>query len=295
MEQVAPTDISVLILGETGTGKELVAEGIHNMSGCCNGPLVKVNCAAMPETMIESILFGHERGAFTGALQRHIGKFEQAHGGTLFLDEIAELPLGLQAKLLRALQEKEIERLGGNTSINIQCRIIAATNRTLEEEVAAGRFRMDLYYRLNVFPLTLPPLREREEDLAELVRHFSEYYSRKLGKPPIKVSAAALDQLSRYPWPGNIRELEHVVERAVLLASGDCISAFMLPDKFPGPASPNAPDVMSMEDNERRHIMHILKICKGKIAGKGGAAELLQMHPSTLNSRMRKLGIRKEF
>ncbi|HEY4108542.1 sigma-54 dependent transcriptional regulator [Puia sp.] len=289
---VAPTDTSVLILGETGTGKEMIAKMIHRHSQRSDGPLVKVNCAAMPATLIESILFGHEQGAFTGAVQRKRGKFEQADQGTIFLDEIGEIGLDMQVKLLRVLQEKEIEPLGGEEVIKVNCRVIAATNRDLEADVAAGRFRMDLYYRLNVFPLTLPPLRDRPEDIPALARHFTEQYSQKLGKPVPALAPAVLAELQRSSWPGNIRQLEHTIERAVLLAQGDTIREIAF---SPSPARTEQPaaTLSSMEDLEKNHIIEVLRQCDGKIAGKGGAAELLKMPASTLNSRIKKLGIRK--
>jgi two-component system response regulator HydG len=291
VQVVAPTDTSVLLLGETGTGKEAIAQMIHQLSQRKEGPLVKVNCAAMPATLIESILFGHEQGAFTGATQRKRGKFEQANQGTIFLDEIGEMALDMQVKLLRVLQEKEIEVLGGEEVIKVDCRVIAATNRDLGAEVAAGRFRMDLYYRLNVFPLTLPPLRHRPEDIPALARYFVEKVSKKLGKPLAALSPALMADLQRYTWPGNIRELEHSIERAVLLNQEDSIRRIILPDS---PAKEERPKTQrsTMEEIEKGHIIEILRQCNGKIAGKGGAAEVLQMHASTLNSRIKKLGIR---
>jgi len=298
---VAPTDTSVLLLGETGTGKERIAEMIHHLSLRKEGPLVKVNCAAMPATLIESILFGHEQGAFTGATQRKRGKFEQANQGTIFLDEIGEMDLSMQVKLLRVLQEKEIEILGGEEVIKADCRVIASTNRDLGAEVAAGRFRMDLYYRLNVFPLTLPPLRDRLEDIPALAAYFVELYSKKLGKPLPALASSALADLHRYAWPGNIRELEHTIERSVLLNQEDTIRRIALPgaparEERPGSSSRGenpGPHPPSMEEIEKGHIIEVLRQCKGKIAGKGGAAEFLKMHASTLNSRIKKLGIRK--
>lgn len=292
VQVVAPASTSVLLLGETGTGKEIIAETIHKLSDRRDGPLVKVNCAAMPATLIESILFGHEQGAFTGATQRKRGKFEQADNGTLFLDEIGEMGLDMQVKLLRVLQDKEIEILGGEKVVKVNCRIIAATNRDLSAEVAAGRFRMDLYYRLNVFPLTLPPLRRRMEDIPALAAHFVGHYSRKLGKPAASLAPAAIADLQRHTWPGNIRELEHIIERTVLLNREDAIRRIILPDLHPNEEIPRT-GPSSMEDLERDHIVEVLRQCKGKIAGKGGAAERLKMHASTLNSRIKKLGIKK--
>jgi len=289
---VAPTDTSVLILGETGTGKELIAKMIHEHSPRKDGPLVKVNCAAMPATLIESTLFGHEQGAFTGAAHRKRGKFEQAHQGTIFLDEIGEISLDMQVKLLRVLQEKEIEPLGSEEVVKVNCRVIAATNKDLEAEVSAGRFRMDLYYRLNVFPIALPPLRERMEDLPALAEYFVEEYSKRLGKPAPKLAPAAIAGLQHYHWPGNIRELEHAIERSVLLTQGDTIWNIAVTGTGASEARAKA-TISSLDEIERGHIIEVLKKCNGKIAGKDGAAELLQMHPSTLNSRIKKLGIQK--
>jgi transcriptional regulator with GAF, ATPase, and Fis domain len=218
MGQVAPTDFTVLILGETGTGKELIARAIHENSPRRQRTLIRVNCAALPPQLVESELFGHEKGAFTGATERRIGKFELAHGSTIFLDEIGELPPELQPKLLRVLQEKEIERVGGKGPIPCDTRIIAATNRNLRQEVAAGRFRADLYYRLNVFPITLPPLRERKEDILPLATHFLEKIAKHLGRPLRGIAQASVEQMLAYPWPGNIRELEHTLERAAILS-----------------------------------------------------------------------------
>lgn len=287
---VAPSDTSVIVLGESGTGKERIAECIHELSTRKNKPLVKVNCAALPSNLIESILFGHEKGSFTGALERRIGKFEQAQGGTIFLDEIGELALDIQVKLLRVLQEREIERIGGNQTIPVNVRIVAATNRNLEKEVAEGRFRMDLYYRLNVFPLLLPPLRERKEDIALLVHHFVHYFSEKTGKVLEPVSAQIMNQLTNHSWPGNVRELAHVIERAVLLAERNRITEVSI-TKI---GATSVSSLKTLEQNERDHIIAALRQCHGKIFGKGGAAELLGMNTSTLNSRIKKLGIEKE-
>jgi DNA-binding NtrC family response regulator len=298
LKMVAPLGTSVLILGESGTGKEKIAACIQHMSSRKNGPFIKINCGAIPESLIESELFGHERGAFTGAQERRIGKFEKADGGTIFLDEIGELPLDLQAKLLRVLQEKEIERIGGNTILKLDVRIIAATNKKLEEEVAKGRFRMDLYYRLNVFPLTLPPLRERKDDIPLLVDHFIHHFSLKTGKNIKGLSQNAFETVMQYHWPGNIRELEHLIERTVLLAKTDIIEEVSLPSQKQQVVfdlSHVNTDTKSFDENEREHILKILRQCKGKITGEGGAAEILGVPPSTLNSRIKKLGIRKEF
>lgn len=294
VELVAPVDMTVLVLGESGTGKERVADCIHAMSARKDGPLIKVNCAALPATLIESILFGHEQGAFTGATGKSIGKFEQAAGGTLFLDEIAELPLDVQSKLLRALQEREIERLGSAKVIKVDIRIIAATNRNLITEVSEGRFRMDLYYRLNVFPVMLPALRERREDIPLLAGRFVETYARKMGKGVLHIAPSVMDALRAHDWPGNVRELEHTMERAVLLTRGETIKDITLPAST---RTNEAPEVRmkTMEENERDHIIEALKRCNGKVIGKGGAADALGMNPSTLNSRIRKLGINKSW
>jgi len=296
--QVAPVDTSVLILGESGTGKERIAESIHNLSPRKKQPLVKINCAALPANLIESELFGHEKGAYTGAADRRIGKFEQAHKGSIFLDEIGEMPLELQAKLLRVLQEKEIERIGGNSPIKIDVRIIAATNRNLEKEVAEGRFRLDLYYRLNIFPIELPPLRKRTEDIPLLINHFIGQYNRKTGKKITGVSDRLLHELTGYSWPGNIRELENLIERGVLLAKEAVIKEILLPASFQSNSAPEeiaGLQVKSIDDNEREHIIKVLKQCRGKVWGAGGAAELLGIPPSTLNSKMKKLGIKRDF
>jgi DNA-binding NtrC family response regulator len=294
---VAPAELSVLILGESGTGKERIAQGIHELSPRKNKPLIKVNCAALPATLIESVLFGHEKGAFTGAYEKHIGKFEQADGGTIFLDEIGELPLEVQVKLLRVLQEKEIERIGGRNTIGLNVRIIAATNRNLEQEVAEGRFRMDLYYRLNVFPIELPGLRNRKEDIPLLAVHFIEKCAASLGRRVHGIEADALEQLMQYDWPGNIRELENVIERSVLMARGTSLEEMIMP-AVPASAvvrqAAASKPLKTIEENERDHIIAALQQTGGKISGPGGAAEMLGINVSTLNSRMRKLGIRKE-
>ncbi|OOQ57773.1 sigma-54-dependent transcriptional regulator [Mucilaginibacter pedocola] len=291
---VAPVDTSVLILGESGTGKELIVDSIHHLSKRRAKPLVKINCAALPQTLIESELFGHERGAFTGAVERRIGKFEQAHGGTIFLDEIGDMPADLQVKLLRVLQEKEIERLGGKGTITVDVRVIAATNKNLEKEVAKGTFRMDLYYRLNVFPVTLPPLRERKEDIPLLAAHFITTFNKRLSKNIGGLSTRAMAALIDYNWPGNVRELEHLIERHMLLADGKLINHIELPS----PATYQEPEsgggrVKTMEENDIDHIIKVLKLAKGKLAGPGGAAEMLNLPYSTLASKIKKLGIKK--
>ncbi|MXN90800.1 response regulator [Flavobacterium sp. Sd200] len=299
--QVAPVNTSVLILGERGTGKERIADCIHKLSPRKNNPLIKINCAALPTNLIESELFGYEKEAFTDATDRHIGKFELADGGTLFLDEIGELPLELQAKLLRVLQEKEIERIGGKQSVKIDVRIIAATNRSLEKEVGEGRFRLDLYYRLNIFPIQLPSLRERMDDIPLLADHFIALFNKKTGKQIMDVSNEVLQKMLHYHWPGNIRELENAIERSVLLARGNIITDIALQSMAEMPTiAKHAPPtnysaVKSFEENERDHIISVLQLCKGKIWGKGGAAEMLNIPPTTLNSKMKKLSIKREY
>jgi DNA-binding NtrC family response regulator len=294
--QVAPVDTSVLILGESGTGKERVADCIHQLSARKTKPFVKVNCAALPPTLIESELFGHEKGSFTGATDRRIGKFEKADKGTIFLDEIGEMPLDLQVKLLRVLQEKYIERIGARDVTKVDVRVIAATNRNLEKEVAEGRFRLDLYYRLNVFPMELPPLRERAEDIPSLASHFISIYSRKAGKKITGISEKALKSMTAYQWPGNIRQLENLIERSVLLTKGSIIEDISIPahQKNDIPAIAQDAHMKTIHENERDYIILVLKKCKGKIWGAGGAAELLNLPPTTLKSKMKKLGIRKE-
>ena len=296
ISQVAAFDTSVLILGETGTGKERIADCIHNLSSRKRKPLVKVNCAALPPTLIESELFGHEKGAFTGATDKRTGKFEQANGGTIFLDEIGDMPVDLQVKLLRVLQEKEIEPVGGRSSVKIDVRVIAATNRNLEKEVAEGRFRLDLYYRLNIFPIVLPALRERIEDLPALAQHFISIHNRKSGKKVTGFSDKVLKTMMAHKWPGNIRELEHFIERSVLLAKGTFIeeSSFPFIQAVNGSVNIESDRMKTIHENERDHIISVLKKCNGKIWGAGGAAEILNVPPSTLKSKMIKLDIQKE-
>lgn len=291
--QVATSDTSVLILGESGTGKERIADCIHNLSPRKNKPFVKVNCAALPSTLIESELFGHEKGSFTGATEKRIGKFEKADKGTIFLDEIGEMPLDLQVKLLRVLQEKYIERIGSRDVTKVDVRIIAATNRNLEKEVAEGRFRLDLYYRLNVFPISLPALRERTEDIPLLSDHFIKHYNRKSGKRITGLSEKVLKNMTAYQWPGNIRELENVIERSVLLTKGTMIEDALLPasSRKDGPVDSY---MKTIHENERDYIITVLKKCNGRIWGAGGAAEILNIPPTTLTSKMKKLGIMKE-
>jgi two-component system, NtrC family, response regulator HydG len=294
---VSPLETSVLILGESGTGKERIADYIHHLSPKNAKPFIKVNCGALPDTLIESELFGHERGAFTGATEKRIGKFEQAGDGTIFLDEIGEMPFELQVKLLRVLQEKEIERLGGNSTIKINARVIAATNKDLESEVANGRFRIDLYYRLNVFPIQIPALRSRKEDIPDLVTHFINYYSRRAGKNIKGISEQAMQDLMVYEWPGNIRELENIIERSVLLATGNIITDVTLPKGMgakKATASNEGVTIKTMEENERDYIIAVIRKCNGKISGQGGAAALLDINVSTLNSKIKKLRINKE-
>ena len=291
--QVAPTDSTVLIQGETGTGKELVARAIHEGSSRRERPLVKLNCAALPRELVESELFGHEKGAFTGALQQRRGRFELADGGTLFLDEVGELPLDTQAKLLRVLQEREFERVGGTRTLQVDVRVIAATNRDLHSQVAAGRFRSDLFYRLNVFPILVPPLRERRDDIPSLLQHFAAKTARKLGRPVNGIAPAFIDSARAYDWPGNIRELENVVERAMVMSRGDPLEGTVLPPAA-SPGSP-APSVVhgTLEEIERAHIRRVLEGAHWVIEGEHGAARMLGLNPSTLRGRLRKLGIRK--
>jgi formate hydrogenlyase transcriptional activator len=303
VELVAATDATVLIQGETGTGKELFARAIHDLSPRISRPLVKVNCAALPATLIESELFGHERGAFTGALSRRVGRFELAHQGSLFLDEIGELPLDVQAKLLRVLQEGEFERVGGAETRSVDVRVIAATNRNLEEAVAEGSFRSDLYYRLNVVPIELPPLRERKGDIALLALFFATRAAKRLGKTINGVPAAVLEAMERYEWPGNVRELANLVERAVILARGSELrvedilppSAFLKSSAAPlhSTGVPIPPRTKTLGELEREHIAAALDAAGGKIDGPGGAAELLGLHANTLRSRMEKHGIHR--
>lgn len=296
ISQVAPSDATVLILGETGTGKELVARAIHEASPRRGKLMIKVNCAALPANLIESELFGHEKGSFTGASDRRIGKFELANNSTLFLDEIGELPPELQVKLLRALQEKEIERVGGGKTIKVNVRIIAATNRNLEKEVSQNRFRSDLYYRLNVFPVTLPPLRKRKEDIPPLTSYFIDRFARNSGKKISGISQKAMTKLISYAWPGNIRELEHLIERAVLLTNKSIIKMIQLPEQIGAENSSGDKNfqIRPLEDIEREYILKVLKICRGRISGPNGAATKLKMPATTLISKMQRLGIKKE-
>lgn len=297
IDHVATSDSTVLIVGETGTGKELIARAVHNASPRHAELMVKINCAALPASLAESELFGHERGSFTGATDRRIGKFELAHNGTLFLDEIGELSLELQVKLLRALQEKEIERIGGKGVIKTNVRIVAATNRNLLKEVEKGNFRSDLYYRLNVFPITVPPLRERTEDIPYLASHFVQSISKKTGRAVNAIAKSALNKLIAYPWPGNIRELEHSIERSILLAQGNVLKEIHLPRIDLSEVTKNGSEqkIKTIYENERDHILSILKRCNGKISGTGGAAEILNIPPTTLNSKIKKFKIKREY
>ena len=297
---VAPTNATVLILGESGTGKELVAREIHKASSRRDGPMVRVNCAAVPHDLFESEFFGHVKGAFTGALRDRVGRFELAHAGTLFLDEVSEIPLDLQGKLLRAIQEGEYERVGGNRTLKTDVRLVAATNRNLVDEVRKGKFREDLYYRLNVFPITLAPLRERKADIPLLVAHFVELACNEFNRPPALISPEALAELKGYNWPGNVRELRNVVERAVITARGGPLG-FELPvsASHEDPESnSDIPAISVRTENElrkaeRANIVATLNKTRWKVYGRGGAAELLGIKPGTLAARMKKLGLRR--
>jgi transcriptional regulator with GAF, ATPase, and Fis domain len=288
VEKVAQTDSTVLLLGETGTGKELLARGIHSLSARKERPLVTVNCASLPPTLIESELFGRERGAYTGALTKMVGRFEVADGSTLFLDEIGELSLDLQSKLLRVLEEGKFERLGSTKTLHVNVRIIAATNLDLAQEVKEGRFRKDLYYRLNVFPIVIPPLRERPDDIPLLVWAFVREFQKRMGKEIESIPRKSIDALQAYPWPGNVRELRNVIERAMIVSSGKTLVA-----QVPKLASSETEDTPSLEDTERRHIVSVLERTGWRVAGKAGAAEILGLNRSTLLSKMKKLGIRR--
>jgi formate hydrogenlyase transcriptional activator len=316
VESVAPTDLSVLVYGETGTGKELIARAIHDRSARRDRPLVKVNCSAIPTGLVESELFGHVKGAFTGALERRIGRFELANHGTLFLDEVGELPPEVQVKLLRVLQEQEFEPVGSSRTLRVDVRVIAATNRDLGEAVEAGRFRSDLFYRLNVFPLQVPPLRGRQSDIPQLVMFFLSRFSKRFGRTIDRVSEETMARLVGYAWPGNIRELQNVIERAVVLCEGpvleldrDLLPAAPRPRSVedadgavraglpgtegPDPAATTAASFPTLEEMERSHILTALRQTGGVIEGPKGAARILSLHPNTLRSRMEKLGIRR--
>jgi PAS domain S-box-containing protein len=289
VRRVAPTDASVLIHGETGTGKELIARAIHFNSKRRDKPLIKINCAALPTGLVESELFGHEKGAFTGAIARRVGRFELADGGTIFLDEVGEMPPEVQAKLLRALQEKEFDRVGGKSPISVDVRVIAATNRDLLAAVREKTFREDLYYRLNVFPVDVPPLRERKEDLPLLVHFLVKKFAARIGKPIEQISHDALSQLDAYPWPGNVRELENIIERAVIVSAGPILE--IDPEILSAGTPISEASTGSLVAIEREHIRQILEQTKGVIEGPNGAAKILGLHPNTLRSRMKKLGI----
>jgi PAS domain S-box-containing protein len=291
VEQVAMSDSTVLITGETGTGKELIARAIHNLSARRGKLLVMVNCAALPVGLIESELFGHEKGAFTGALTRQIGRFELADGGTIFLDEIGDLPLELQAKILRVLQEGEFERVGGSKTLKVDVRVIAATNQDLEQALEQQRFRPDLYYRVNVFPIRMPCLRERTEDIPLLARHFAMMYSARMGKKIDEIPPSVLQALSAYHWPGNIRELQNVMERAVIISRGTSLEIGEWPPKPIG--SEGASRILTLEELEREHILEILRSTGWRVSGEKGAAKILGMKPTTLQARMTKFGIKR--
>lgn len=289
IEQVAMTDTTVLITGETGTGKELLAQAIHNLSKRKNRPMVEVNCAALPSNLVENELFGHEKGAFTGAVSRQVGRFEVADGSTLFLDEISELPLELQAKLLRVLQEGKFERLGSWNTVSVNVRIVAAANKDLKKAVSQGTFREDLYYRLSVFPISVPPLRRRPEDIPLLVNEFVREFSHAMAKEIKHIPDHVMQALKNYPWQGNVRELRNIIERAVILTEGPVLNC-----DLPGSDRTEFDDIMSLEELERKYIQKILKRSQGKIRGKDGAAEILGLKPSTLESRMKKLGVSRK-
>jgi transcriptional regulator with GAF, ATPase, and Fis domain len=300
VERTADTDATVLVQGETGCGKELIARALHSHSRRHQRPLVKVNCGAVPPSLLESELFGHVKGAFTGAIDRRVGRFELADGGTLFLDEIGELPLETQVKLLRVLQEQEFEPVGSSKTVRVDVRIIAATNRDLSAEVAAGRFRSDLFFRLNVVPLTVPPLRERAADVPQLVTFFLARFTAKFGHRIERVDRGTMDRLVAYPWPGNVRELQNVIERAVVLSTGPVLK--LGPDLLPveevatravEPVAEEDPAHLTLEECERRHIVAVLAHTGGTVEGPDGAARILDMHPNTLRSRMKKLGLQR--
>jgi transcriptional regulator with GAF, ATPase, and Fis domain len=308
VELVAPANTTVLLVGETGTGKELVARTIHEASGRRGQPLVSVNCAAIPESLIESELFGYEKGAFTGAVARTPGKFELADRGTILLDEVGDLPAPAQAKLLRVLQEREVQRVGATRPVSIDVRVIAATNRDLDECLETGAFRADLFYRLSVFPIRLPPLRERRDDIPMLAMHFAEVFSHQQHKAPPQFAPGVLDQLAGYAWPGNIRELQNVIERAVILANGECLTGELIAPRAAAaieaatpvavaPAArstePRPATVIPFLEAERRAILRALELTGWRISGEGGAAEVLGLKATTLHAKMKKLGIRR--
>jgi len=289
VERVAPTDSTVLVLGETGTGKELIAKAVHNLSARCGKPFVKLNCAAIPFDLLESELFGHERGAFTGAIAQKMGRFELADQGTLFLDEIGDIPVALQPKLLRVLQEQEFERLGSGRTHSVNVRLVAATHRDLPEMVNHNQFRSDLYYRLNVFPIELPPLRERREDIAPLVLHYVEIFARRMGKRIDRVPAEILSAFEAYPWPGNVRELQNLIERAMIL-SDDGLFHNPLPKQLAAQIGAS-PEPRTLKDSERALILRTLEAAGWVIGGATGAAEKLGLKRTTLIAKMKKLGV----
>ena len=301
VERVAPTDATVLITGETGAGKELIARAIHSRSKRRDKPLIKVNCAALPAGLVESELFGHEKGAFSGAITRRSGRFELAHGGTIFLDEVGELPLDVQVKLLRVLQEREFERVGGTTSIRVDVRVIAATNRELEQMVRSGTFREDLFFRLNVFPIRTPALRERREDIPLLAQFLLQRHAQRIGKSVRGLTAQTVERLEQYSWPGNVRELENLIERAVILATGDLLDLDPRPASASAEVAQTSPPVAAaggaaetLEAIEVNHIRAALARTNGVIDGPAGAAKILGLHPNTLRSRLKRLGIRRD-
>jgi formate hydrogenlyase transcriptional activator len=291
VECVAPTDSTVLIEGETGTGKELIARAIHNLSPRCGRPFVKLNCAAIPFDLLESELFGHERGAFTGAIAQRTGRFELADKGTLFLDEVGDIPLGLQPKLLRVLQEQEVERLGGTRTYRVNVRLVAATNRGLASMVERNQFREDLYYRLNVFPIQVPPLRERKEDIPLLVRHFVQHFARRMNRTVETISPETMEAFIRYSWPGNIRELQNLIERAVILSDGPVLQTPLRDLTISTATTQHGGGYQTLEQAERAHILATLKETNWVLSGPKGAATCLGLSRSTLQFRMKKLGI----
>jgi formate hydrogenlyase transcriptional activator len=289
VQRVAPTDSTVLVLGETGTGKELIAHAIHNLSARCGRPFVKLNCAAIPFDLLESELFGHEKGAFTGAIAQKLGRFEMADTGTLFLDEIGDLPLALQPKLLRVLQEQEFERVGSGRTHHINLRLVAATHRDLTQMVARNEFRSDLYYRLNVFPVVVPPLRERREDIRQLVLHFTDVFARRMGKHIEQIPETTMNAFIAYPWPGNVRELQNLIERAVIRSDDG-----VLPNPLPPSQTNTIPTVTprgTMREHEATLILQTLQVAGGMIGGPRGAAARLGLKRTTLVSKMKRLGI----
>lgn len=294
IEQVAPMDATVLLLGETGTGKGVIARAIHSRSSRKDRAMITVNCTALPANLIESELFGRERGAFTGADARQMGRFELADGGTIFLDEIGEMPMELQCKLLRVIQDGEFERLGSPRTIKVNVRIIAASNRNLEDEIRNGTFRKDLFYRLNVFPITIPPLRQRAEDIPLLINHFVTKFNKKIGKKITSVSPDILNTLQRYQWPGNVRELESIIERAVITSQGTALHVLDKLDSIQDTEAPVSQNIKALSELEQQHIIQILQKTGWRIEGANGAAVLLGLNPSTLRARMRKYGIRRQ-